>query len=385
MSSIKLELTATDVRRIQGGSKAENFTRWMDEVRNLLDGRTPEDQKKAVAANASFIRGLTNPRHSASEEGGVLSRGVGPASVHQDTLMAGFSTMYANGAYIGEQLMPVVSVAKRSDKYAVYPKRERLAFPDDEIGARGQSNEIESSRTTDNYSVKDYGLKNFLDLETVQNQDAPLNEMLDVAEAVAEGIAFKREKRILAITCVSGSFGSNTAGASTNWNDSAGGTVVEDILAARAALWRGHTPVRLIGYCPLAVWNGGIANNPKVRDLFKYTQTGLSVMSQVAGFFGIDDIVITEAREDTANSGQTASYARMVTGDVFGIVAAARNPSTRSLHFGSTFRTRNSPYSTQWLDPAVGVRGGIYHRTAVSEDHKIVSADAGYLITSILT
>lgn len=382
---MNLNLSIADVRTIQVNAKALKFGRWYDEVKNILDGKTPEDQKKAIAANQSFLRGLANPRHRGSEGESALAKAVTPASVHVDTLLSTFSTMYANSEYIGEQLMPVVPVSKRSDKYAVYPKRERLAFPDDEIGSRSKSNELEASRTTDNYSVKDYGYSNFLDLETVQNEDAPLNEMLDVVEAVNEAIAFKREKRILTIVGTSGNYGSNTTTAGTNWNDSTGGSIVEDILAARAALWRGHTPTRLIGVCPLAVWNGGIANNAKIRDLFKYTESGLAVTTQVARFFRLDDILITEAREDTANSGQTASYASMMTGDVFAILSVAQRPSLRSLHFGSTFRTRNSPYSTQWADPSVGVRGGVYHRTAVSEDHKVVAGDAAFLLTSLLT
>lgn len=379
--SLNLHLTPDAVRSIQRSSKAAQFQRWYDEVRNVLDGRSPEDQKKALAANQGFLRGLANPRHSGDGE----QRSVTPAAVHVDTLMSTFSVMYANGDYIGEQLMPVAPVTKRSDKYAIYPKRERLAFPDDEIGFRSSPNDLQATRTTDNYSVRDYGFKNFLDLETVQNEDAPLNEMLDVVEAVSEGIAFKRDKRIMTITMATGSFGSNTAGAGTNWNDATGGSVVEDILAARAAIWRGHTPTKLIGYCPLAVWNGGIANNPKIRDLFKYTESGLAVTTQVARYFRLDDILITETREDTANIGQTASYARVVTGDVFGIVAAAARPTTRSLQFGTTFRMRNDPFSTQWSDPSIGKRGGIWHRTSVSEDHKIVAADAGFLISSILT
>ena len=108
-------------------------------------------------------------------------------------------------------------------------------------------------------------------------------------------------------------------------------------------------------------------------------------MQQFAQFFGLDELVITAAREDTANIGQTASYARMATGDVFGVFAVARNPSLRSLHFGSTFQMQGDPYTTQWIDPNPGKRGGIYAKVTVSEDYKIVSADAGYLITSILT
>src|SRR5690606_37784767 len=141
-------------------------------------------------------------------------------------------------------------------------------------------------------------------------QDAPLNEMLDLLDNINEGIAFKREKRILEIVGNSANYAGNTADATTEWNDSTvlGGTIIPDILAARSALWRGTTATRVIGVCPITVWNGGIANNPDLLDKFKYTQSGLAVTQQVARMFRLDDILITEAREDTANEGQTASY-----------------------------------------------------------------------------
>ena len=379
-----LELSPGAVSTLQRTKRGVAFQRWSDELRNLLDGRTPEDQRKLAAANETFIRGLGRPQHGMNSD---VTKAVTPTAVHVDALMSTFSVMYANDEYIGERLMPPVTVAKRSNKFATYNKRDRFAFPDDEIGHRAQSNELDEGRSTDNYSVTDYGFKNFLDLETAENEDAPLNEMVDLVESINEGIAFKREKRILTIVTTAGNFGSNTADATTEWDATspAGGTIVADLLAARSALWQGRNPTMKIGYCPLNVWNTCIANNAAIRDLFKYVAEGLAVTTQVARYFRLDDILITEAREDTANIGQTASYARMVTADVFGIIAAARNPSPRSLHFGSTFRMRGDPYTTQWTDPSVGKRGGIYARVAVSEDHKIVSADAGYLITDAIT
>lgn len=360
------------------------FEKWRDEVKNLLDGKTPEDQKKAISANQEFVRGVNRPRYTADGLG-ATDKAVTPAAVHVDALMASFSVMYANHEFIGEQLMPVVSVGKRSDKFAVYPKRERFAFPDDEIGQRSSPNELEETRTTDNYSVSDYGYKNFLDLDTLANQDAPLNEMLDLLESILEGVAFRREKRILSIIGTSGNYGGNTVAATNNWNAADGGDVVDNLLAARSAIWVGRNPTRKIGVCPIAVWNGGIANNPKIRDLFKYNQNGLAVTTQVAQYFRLDDILITEAREDTANEGQSASYARMMTGDVFAVIAAATRPTVRSLHFGSTFRMNGTPVTTEWTDPSIGVRGGIWAKVAVSETHKVVAGDSSYLITGILS
>jgi hypothetical protein len=368
---------------IQRTERGLAYERFIHSVRQQLSGMTQAELDKARRANLEFLRGLANPQHR--PDVAPMDRVVTPGAVHVDQVLAAMSVMYANDEYIGERLMPAIPVTKRSGKYAVYNKRDRFAFPDDLIGYRSSPNELEAGRSFDNYSLSDYGFKNYLDHETTQNQDAPLNEMIDVVEAINEGIAFKREKRILAILANAASYAGNSAAATSAWTvANTGGTVIEDIQAATSALWTGPTPTRKVGFCSLAVWNGGITNNPKIRELFKYTGAGLASTQQVANFLGLDDIYVSRAREDTANSGQTASYARMLTGNVFGIVAVAPNPSARSLHFASTFREQGDPFTTEWPDPGLGKRGGIWSRVSVSEDHKVVAPDAGFLITGVV-
>lgn len=371
---------------IQRTQKGLKYEAWLDAARGELLGMTEEQRKRAKKKNLDFIRGIGCEVHGEDYRKELLIRAVTPAAVHTDSMLATMSVMYANDEYIGERLMPPVPVAKRSDVYTVYPKRERLAFPDDAMSSRGIPNEVEASRSTDNFSVKDYGYLNFVDLETLQNQDAPLDEMVDLLEAILEGIAFRREKRILAIVGASGNYAGNTAAATTDWTPAnSGGSVIADINAARDSIWRGKSPTSLIAFCPLSVWNTGIVNNTALAEKMKYVKEGLPNPTQVAGWFGLDDLLVSRVREDTANDGQTASYARMLTGEVFGILAVANRPSTRSLHFGTTFRSNGDPVTTQWTDPKVGKRGGIYAKVAVSEDHKVVAGDAGFLITSMLT
>jgi hypothetical protein len=368
---------------IQRTVRGIEYERFIRSVRQQLRSMTAADRETAKRANDDLLRGLAHPQHSAAAS--AMERVITPGAVHVDQVLSNMSVMYSNDEYIGERLMPAVPVAKRSGKFAVYNKRDRFAFPDDLIGYRSSPNELEAGRTFDNYSVADYGYKNYLDYETTQNQDAPLNEMVDVVEAINEGIAFRREKRILAIVATSANYSGNTAAAGSVWSGTTGGSLIADILAAVSALWSGPTPTRKVGFCSLAVWNTGIANNPAIRELFKYTENGLATTTQVARFFGLDDILVSRAREDTANSGQTAAYARMLTGNVFGVLAVADNPSVRSLHFGSTFRENDDPFTTEWPDPGIGKRGGIWSRVSVSEDHKIVAPDAGFLITSVVS
>jgi hypothetical protein len=365
--------------------EGQRYEKWITSVREQLAGMDQKSKDLAKKANLDFIRGLADPRHRDSYAT-ELQKAITPSAVHVDTILTTLSVMYKNDEYIGERLMPGVPVSKRSGKFFTYNKRDRFSFPDDEIGHRASPNELDENRATDNYSVTDYGYKNFLDIAAAQNQDAPLDEMVDVTEAINEGIAFRRELRILDIVGAGGSFGGNTTTAGTDWDDTGdpGGTIIADILAADSALWQGGGPTRKIGYCGIDVWNGGIANNPKIAERFKYVEAGLQNTTQVARMLGLDDILVSRARKDTANVGQTASYSRMMTAGIFGILRVAPRPTTRSLHFGSTFRLNNDPFTSQWTDPSIGRAGGIWSRVSVSEDHKIVAADAGYLLTSVV-
>lgn len=372
------------IQRTEKGIAYETFLR---SVRETLAGMSEEDKEIAKRMNIDFMRALGCPVHGDSAAAELETRAVSPGAVHVDTVLAQMSVMYQNDEFIGPRLMPVVPVTYRSDKYAVYNKRDRFNFPEDEITSRSEPNEVIEGRSFDNYSVKDYAFSNFLDLETVRNQDPVFDEMVDLVDAINAGLAFKREKRILAIVTASGNYAGNTAAPGTDWiSGNNGGSVIADITNARDAVWRGQGGNRLIGFTTLAVWNGGILNNAALAERMKYVQTGLITPQMVATWFGLDEILIIKGREETANLGQTASYARMsATADVFGIVSVNQNPTKRSVHFGSTFRVSDTPVTTQWFDAAVGVRGGIKAKVAVSEDHKIVAGDAGFLITSVQT
>lgn len=375
---------------IQRTEKGIRFGIWYDEVRNLLDGKDVTSQKKAIAANEAFCRGVGLPTKTGSDltKSAVdhRERAVTAGTVHVNTVLSTFSVMYTNDEYIGDRLMPVVSVPDRGGIFYKYPKRERFAYPDDKLGQRARANEIDASRTTDNYAVSDYGFSNFLDLDALHHQDAPLNEMLDLLEAINDGIAFKREKRIASVVQTSGNYGGNTANAATKWDTaSTGGSIRADIAAADSAIWRGRSPTKKIGVTTIDNWNSCILNNPAIIEAIKYTQTGVLTAQLVAGFFGLDDLLIGRAREDTANIGQTASYSRMWSTDFFSILTVAIRPTIRSLHFGSTFRINGDPVTNEWQDPSVGKRGGVMARVAVSEDHKLVAGDAAFFINDCKT
>jgi hypothetical protein len=331
----------------------------------------------------SRARNLKDPTIKAVNDELTRMKAVGPSTVHQNATMSSISVQYQNDEYIGARLMPDVTVGKLSDVYYIYPKRDRLAAPDDKIGPKGSANEISETRSTATYSCLPYGLKDYVDALTLANQDAPLNEMMDVVESVTDLMDLNKEIRIASALTTSGNYSGNTTTAGTKWDTASGGTIVKDMQDAKAACWTGRGAGKMIGFCSLSVWNV-IARNPAILDLFKYNASGLALPKQVAGYFGLDDILVGAARKDTANAGQTASYSR-IWGDVFGMVRVASSPGIRNAAWGYTFVMGGQRRTDVWFDNTLGTEGGYYGRVTTKEDHKVVAGDTGYLLTSVIT
>lgn len=346
--------------------------------------RTPEGrnyERFARAAREHFRENAEARKRACEAILSMRHAGVGPASVHSNTILSNMSRQYKNDEYIGTELMAVVPVSKLSDSFAVYPMRERIGYPDDALGARSRAAQITSSRETDNYSCKAYGYEDFVSKETVENQDAAFDEMMDLTEGVAEGVAFRREKRIATVLTTVGNFGnSRTLTGSDRWDSSGGGNPVKDIQDMRALCWQGRGPGGFKGYCDIDTWNV-LARHPMIRGLFQYQTAGLASPDQLARYFGLDTILVGAAREDTANSGASAVEAR-IWGKCFGIVRVARRPTLRNAVFGFTAQFNGDPVTTEWYDPAAGAEGGYFAKVATREDHKVQSPDTGALIVS---
>lgn len=362
---IEIRSYADLVQKYQRTPRGLSYERFMHSLQAELNDPASAGAKKANAAIARM-------------------KDVGPLTVHQNSTLSNISIQYQNDEYIGESLMPGVQVGKKSDVYYIYDKRSRLAYPDDQLGPRGQANEISDARSSTSYLCLPYGYENFVDGETLQNQDAPLNEMVDLTEALSEALAFRRELRIATVLTTAGNYSGNTAaiGAGVRWDTNSGGNPIKDIQDGLKALWNGRGASVVRAFCSYDVFLV-LSRHPAILDLFKYNGTtpGLATPNMIAEFFGIDGgLVVGKARKDIANEGQTASYSR-IWSDVFGMVRVATRPAIRTAAFGYVFR--HGPVTAiQWFDPRLGKLGGYFAKNTTSEDTKVVAGDTGYLITT---
>ena len=351
-------------------------------------GESPARRYERVRDATEEILRSSDPRHRAAiarENQSLLKlRNVQPGAVQDHRFLANVSLQYANDEYIGELIMPPVEVPQLSGEYPTYDKRSRLAAPDDSMAGRSTPNEINDARGVDTYACKGYALKNFVEVVTLKNQVAPLDEMVDLTEATAELMALRREIRIATKVNDATQYAAAnkaTLSAGSRWDDP-GGDIIKNWQDAIAALWHGRAPSMLGAAMSIDVWNV-IARNPDIRDLFKYggTRPGLARPEWIAEFFGLDFILVSKARQDTANEGQTASYSR-IWGKSCWIGRVAKKPSIRMAAFGMTPRFQGIVKTDVWFDQSVGTMGGYYARVSAHEDHKVVAADTAFLYST---
>ena len=318
----------------------------------------------------------------------MVQRDVRPSNVHVSEVLTSISVMYANGELIGDRIMPPIVGAtsgKLSATWYSFDKRDRMAYPEDTMDESSDPAETNQNRSTQSATLRVRSLRELVDQYTIQNQDQPLNELVDAQQNVAYGLKFRRELRVISEATTAGNFGSNTIAiaAGDRWDSSTGGDPGGVVDAAKAATWTGAGGGRWVGAMSLNVYNV-LKRHPKILDTFKYGATPggpkSATRQMLAEYFDLDEILVGEARKDTANLGQSASYSRMWP-DVFGIYRVAGNLSVRNAAFGYTLQDAPTQSDLTFaLDK--GAKGRWQTRSTHADKQQIVCADCAYLITT---
>lgn len=311
----------------------------------------------------------------------------GPSAVHQDTVLQQMSVMYQNDEFIGRRLMPTIYTnGALSGVYFNYEKRDRLAYPDDSMRDRTDPSELNQNRSKSTYALQPRSLVELLDWLVVQNQSAPLNEVVDLVNNCLNGMEFNAEVRIATAVQTSGNYGGNTAAVSAadRWDTGSGGDPGSVVDTAKAACWGGSGPGKWVVAVSLPLHNV-LKRHPRILDSFKYSAASLggpkfATRQMLAEYFEVDEYVVGAARKDTANIGQTASYSR-IWGDSLAVLRVSVTPSLRNACFGYTLQDNPTLSELFWL-PDRGTKGMYKARTSYSDQQLVIAPTSSYLVTT---
>jgi len=303
-------------------------------------------------------------------------------SLHVDSILSNLSIQYRNEEMIWRNIMPVVLVGKRSDKFYKYNKEDSYRLPDDKIGPKSLPNEYDWGVQEDNYSVSDHALGDWLPQEVIDNADNPLQPEIDTNDFLNMLLDVAQEKRVADIVFNAASYPSGNKvqlSGTAQWGGSADDPIGDVYDAVEGCFVRANTLV--FGQEAWAVFRKlpEVLDAVKASTRYQDTPGGLATASEIAALFEVDRVLIGRARYISSKEGQTATYARLWGKHCAALYVAPGEPSIKTITFGLTF-SETQRHTQRDFDPKRGIKGAHYIKVAWNSDEKVIASDLGYFI-----
>lgn len=306
-----------------------------------------------------------------------------PKSLHIDMALSNYAVKLGQGSMAGSRVFPILPVGKESDQYYIFGD-EHVADDVLQPAAAGTpAGDVEWSRTTGQYIAREYKVRHLIPQRTIDNADPAANPQTRTTEVLRGKVMLAYERRVATAALAAASYTATTqkAAASGTWST---GTVIEadiDNARERVSMNCGFEPNTIVfspGDAKL------VKRNTTIRDLIRYTDPSLLVNGDLPPRIFNLDVVIPGARNNSANPGQTASYARAWGSGTVLVCYVDPNPSTEAVTLGLTFRV--SGYGVQgervrrWYD---NDKDGWYIEYGMLQDERVVSYNAGFLVYNV--
>lgn len=272
-----------------------------------------------------------------------------PGDVHVNAPLTNISIAFLQSAsnFVATRVFPNIPVQKQSDRYYVY---DRGDFNRDEMQLRAPGTASAgggySLDNTPTYFANRYSFHKDIPDEVRANADAVLAPDREATEFVTHKALIKREKLFtnsyfktgVWTNEKSGVTGTPTGSQFKKWNDAAS-TPIEDVRAGKRTIAQstGFEPNKLV--VGRAVYDA-LLDHPEIIDRLKYGQTAgapaMAGQQALASLFGVDEILVMNAIENTAAEGAASSHA-FIGGNHCLLTYSTRSPGLMTPTAGYTF------------------------------------------------
>lgn len=316
------------------------------------------------------------------------------SDVQFDGRLTNIAIQYGNTEMIADLVLPPTPVPKKEGVFKKYDKNQRFTLPPAIVGPKSVPNEVNWDVTEDSYACEDYGYQQYLSQEEVDNADAPIAPRSDTTEFVTNLMLLDREKRVADVVFNAANYDAgNQLDVAGAWN-----TLTTDALTQiEAGIDACFMPpnVMVMG---IATWRK-LSRNEKILAAVKGTLAPQKLKSaggvaspavnqeEMAGYLGLDAVLISRARINTAKEGQAASFTRVWDGPN----ATKGGAALLRVSAGSALRDVVWGASLDWKARRVmtnptnrGAFGGEEIRVVESSVVKVIAKDVGYLFVDAL-
>ncbi|VUX47863.1 conserved hypothetical protein [Candidatus Defluviicoccus seviourii] len=295
-----------------------------------------------------------------------------------DPAMVAVSIAYHNPSYIADKVLPRITVGKQTFKHKVFAVEDTFRVPANEIGRLAEPAVINIGHTEATATTIGYGYDAVIPQEDIDNQGPGDDTVGDHQMLLIDANRRAREKRVADMVMAAGAYAAGfktQLSGTSQWSDKSNSNPVSDIQTGLlAAVMRPN--VMVVG---AEVWSA-LSTHPKVLQgvTAQAVSGGVASLGAVAVMFGLQEILVGEARLNTAKYGQSATLARCW-GKHALLFCRAPVTNRAALTFGYTAQW-GTPISGTMPEPKMGAKGATRVREAEYLKELITAPMAAYFV-----
>lgn len=284
--------------------------------------------------------------------------------------------------FIADKIFPTITTGLESGTYYTFSSSKDLfALPDKTerapgtVYGRGQLGIGDST-----YRTKEDGWEIPVDDRIQSTALAPYNPRRSAAESAAEVVMLRREKRVIDAITNTTTFASYTTALTGNnrWDDENSDPIsAVDSWSETIRGNCGRKPNTMV--LAYDTWLK-IKEHPDILARIKITNDTILTVDLLKQLFGLERLLISMASYNSAEEGQTVSLSDMLSKKIF-LAYVTPAPDLMRPSVGYTIQ-RNGLQAKTYREEQTNSE---IARTSVNEVHKIVAADCGYLVTTVIS
>lgn len=333
-----------------------------------------------------------------------------PSQVHIDAPLTNLTLAYLQDQsnFVAGRVFPSVDVDKQSDKYYIYDRENfNRSGQRKALAPRTRPERVGMSISNDTYTATVYGLATDFDEQTLANEDAALEIRAMGSQMLIHNMLIDKEKDFVTNFFTDNVWGENWDGVAsgsdtgydndvlTNWDDYTNSTPIQDVTALMRQIQLnsgGFKPNKMVTSKEV---RDTLVNHP---DILNRLNGGATVANpalvndaKIAEILGVEEMLVMEAVENTANEGATESNA-FIGGNHVMLVHTPASAGLRTPAAGLTYAWNSVPGVSNGGVTVESFTGDFLRVEGIAEeiqvkmayDMKIVGADLGGFINSVL-
>src|SRR5574341_1502623 len=295
-------------------------------------------------------------------------------------LLEEHAVRYTQPDLIADLAIPTSPTTVQLVKYPTFRRRDAYRITDAEMAPDGEPNQRKFVKTTSEVNVRPYGLFDRFPIADQDDDSVIGDQEIETVEDLSGDLLLNREKRVADLLFTAASYGAaNKITLGTAWTSSASTPVADVQTGIRACLVK---PNKMI--CGKLAFDA-LARHPDIISGLRGiggSTNGLATGEEIARYFGLEKVLVGEARYDSANPGATESLSYIWTSTQVVIARIPDEPRRNDVMLARTYRYRPQGTSGvnvyQELELKRGTRGTVYTKVSYDEISVLVAADVGY-------